>query len=180
MFILCHFFLVLIDPSSTNNDSLQVLSLMASKQDRVYARGHSKSVAPSAPLFIGSDDEHDPEYVPPDTATPARATCATKATPKKVASGVVSASQSDEERILTDTPSGLATHEEEASGSLGVLWSVKSYGFREVPAPARAAQSTSSDKVVKPDSTPGSPTGALTSVADQPNRWCVDGQYHVY
>ena len=65
------FLLVLCAPSSTNNDSLQVLSLMAPKQDRVYACGRSKSVAPSARLVIGSYDEHDPEYVPPGTATPA-------------------------------------------------------------------------------------------------------------
>ena len=63
--------LVLFAPSSTKNDSLQVLSLMATKQDQVYAHGRSKYVAPSARLVIGSDDEHDPEYVPPGTATPA-------------------------------------------------------------------------------------------------------------
>ena len=62
---------VLFDSSSTNNDSLKVLYLMVSKQHQVYARGHSKSVAPSARLVISSDDEHDPEYVPPGTATPA-------------------------------------------------------------------------------------------------------------
>ena len=62
---------VLFDSSSTNNDSLKVLYLMVSKQHQVYARGHSKSVAPSARLVIGFDDEHDPEYVPPGTATPA-------------------------------------------------------------------------------------------------------------
>ncbi|XP_069154632.1 uncharacterized protein [Solanum lycopersicum] len=39
--------------------SVKVLSLMAPKQDRVYARGRSKSVAPSAQLVICSDDEHD-------------------------------------------------------------------------------------------------------------------------
>ena len=42
------FLLVLFALSSTNNDSLQVLTLMSPKQDRVYARGRSKSVAPSA------------------------------------------------------------------------------------------------------------------------------------
>ena len=66
------FFLVLFDPSTTNNDSLQLLSLMALKQDQVYARGRSKSFALSARLVIGSDDEHDLEYVPPGTTTPAR------------------------------------------------------------------------------------------------------------
>ena len=46
---------------------------MAPKQDQVYARGRSKSVAPSARLVICYDDKHDPEYVPTETATPARA-----------------------------------------------------------------------------------------------------------
>ena len=74
-------------------------------------------------LVIGSDNEPDPEYVPPGTATPSRAARAARATPKKVASNVVTASQSDEERTLTGTPSKSATHEEGASVSLGVLWS---------------------------------------------------------
>ena len=71
------FFLVLFDPFSTNNDSLQVLSLMALKYDRVYTCGRSKSVALSARLVIGSDDEHDSEYVSPSTATLARIARAT-------------------------------------------------------------------------------------------------------
>ena len=114
--------LVLFAPSSTNIDSLHVLSLMAQKQDRVYSRGRSKSVVPSTRLVIGSDDEHDPEYVPTGTATTARAAHATRSMPKKVESGVVTASLSDEERTLTGTPSGTATQEELLSGSLGVLW----------------------------------------------------------
>ena len=84
--------LVLFAHSSTNIDSLQVLSTMAPKQDRVYARGRSKSVAPSARLVIGSDDERDPEYVTPGTSTPSRAAHAARATPKKMASGIVTAS----------------------------------------------------------------------------------------
>ena len=148
---------------------------MAPKQDRVYARGRSKSVALSARLVISSNDEHDPEYVPPGTATLARAARAARATPKKVASGVVTTSQFDEEHTLTCTPSGTTTQQEGASGSLGVSWSEEASGFAEVPAPATASQSASSDEADSPDSTPGSPTGALTPVADQPNRWCVDG-----
>ena len=94
------FLVVLFAPSSTNNDSLKLLSLIAPKQDRVYACGRSKYVAPSVRLVIGSNDEHDTEYVPPGTTTPARAARATRATPKKVALGVVTASQSNEERTL--------------------------------------------------------------------------------
>ena len=56
--------LVLFATTRTNSDPLQVLSTMAPKQDRTYARGQSKFVALSACLIIGSDDERDPEYVP--------------------------------------------------------------------------------------------------------------------
>ena len=64
-FLSCVVLLFLCAHSSINIDPLQVLSTMAPKQDRVYARGRSKSVAPSARLVICSDDERDPEYVPP-------------------------------------------------------------------------------------------------------------------
>ena len=86
---------VLFDSTRTNSDPLQVLSTMAPKQDRSYARGRSKSVALSARMIISFDDERDPEYVPPGTSTPSHAARAPRATPKKVASGVVTASQSD-------------------------------------------------------------------------------------
>ena len=94
--LFCMVSLVLFATTRTNSDPLQVLSTMAPKQDRTYARGRSKSVAPSERLIISSDDERDPEYVPPGTFTPSRAARAPRATPKKVASGVVTASQFDE------------------------------------------------------------------------------------
>ena len=118
---------------------------MAPKQDRVYTHGHSNYVALSACLVIGSDDEDDPEYAPTDITTPSRAAPATRATPKKVASGIVTASQSDEERTLTGTPSGFATNEEGASDSLGVSWLEKVSGSIEVSAPSTATQSSSSE-----------------------------------
>ena len=99
-------FLVFFATTRTNIDPLQVLSTITPKQYRIYARGRSKSVAPSAHMVSGSDDERDPEYVPLGTSTPSRAARAARATPKKVASGVVIASQSDEERTLTGTPLG--------------------------------------------------------------------------
>ena len=45
----------------------------------------------SARLVIGSDDERDADYVRPGNAKTSRATRASKATPKKVASGVITA-----------------------------------------------------------------------------------------
>ena len=95
-------------------------------------------------------------------------------------SGVVTTSQSDEERTLTDTPSGSATNEEGACSSLGVSWLEEASGSAEVPALATAAESASSDEATSSESTPGSPTRALTPVTDQPNRRCVDGKYQVY
>ena len=83
-----------------------------------------------------------------------------------MASGVVTASQSDEERTLTDTPSGSATNEEGASGSLGVSWSEEASGSAEVPTPATAAQYASSNEADSLESTPDSPTRALTSVIE--------------
>ena len=137
--------LVLFATTRTNIDPLQVLSTMAPKQDRIYACGRLKSVAPSACMIISSDDKRDPEFVPPGTSTPSCAARAPKATPKKVASGVVTASQSDEERTLTGTPFGSATNEEGASGSLGGSWSEEASGSAEVPAPTTAALWASSD-----------------------------------
>ncbi|TMW96937.1 hypothetical protein EJD97_006518 [Solanum chilense] len=163
------FLIVLFARSRTTIDSLQVLSLMAQKQDRVYARGRSKSVTLSARLVIGYDDEHDPEYVPQGTTTPSRDARATRPTPTKVASGVVTASECDEEHTLINTPYGSATHEEGVSGWLGVLLPEEASKSAEVPALATSAQSPSSDEADSPDSTPGSPTGSLTEVANQPN-----------
>ena len=172
--------LVLFATTRTNIDPLQVLSTMAPKQDRSYARGRSKSVAPSARMVIGSDDDRDPEYVPPGTSTPSHAARAPRATLKKVASGVVTASQSDEERTLTGTPSGSAKNKEGASGSLGVSWSEEASGSAEVPAPTTAAASASSDEADSSYSTSGSPAQVPIPATDQSNRWCVDGQFHVY
>ena len=75
--------LVLIATTHANIAPLQVLSTMAPKQDRTYARGRSKYVAPSARMVIGSDDERDPEYMPPGTSAPSRATRAPEPHPRR-------------------------------------------------------------------------------------------------
>ena len=83
-------------------------------------------------------------------------------------------------RTLTGTPSGLATNEEGASRSLGVSWSEEASSSAEVPTPATAAASASSDNADSSDSTSGAPAQVPTPASDQSNRWCVDGQFHVY
>ena len=116
----------------------------------------------------------------PGTATLSRVSRATTTTPKQVASGIVTGSQSHKKRTLTGAASGSATHEKGASGSVGVSWSEEASRSAEVPAPVTAATSTSSDEADSSKSTSGSPTHALTPVIDQPNRWCVNGQFQVY
>ena len=81
---------------------------------------------------------------------------------------------------LTVTTSGSATNEEGVSGSLGVAWSEEASGSAEVPAPATAAASASSDKAEISDATSGAPAQVPTPASDQPNWWCVDGQFQVY
>ena len=117
-------------------------------------------------MVIGSDDERDLEYVPPGTSNPAHTAHIPRATSKKVASGVVTASQSDEERTMTGTPSGSATNEEGTSGSLGASWSEEASGSAEVSAPATAAASTSSYEVGSSESKPGLPARVLTAATD--------------
>ena len=92
----------------------------------------------------------------------------------------MTASQSDEERTLTGTPSGSATNEEGASGSLGVSLSEEASGSAEVPAPATTAALASSDEADSSDYTSGAPPQVPTPASDQPNQWCVDGQFQVY
>ena len=150
-----------------------------SKTESTHA-GDKKFAAPSARMVIGSDDESDPEYVPPGSSTLSYAARAPRATPKEVASGVITASQLDEERTLTGTPSWSATNEEGTSGSLRVSWSEEASGSAEVPTPATAAASTSFNEADSSDSTFSSPAQVPTPATNQPNRWCVDGPFQVY
>ena len=101
--------------TGANCFSLQVL--MEPKQNRVYSRGRSKSVTSFVHMDISSDNECDPEYVPLGTLTSTRVARTTRAMPTKMAPGGVTAFQSEEERILTGTPSRSAAQFEGAYGS---------------------------------------------------------------
>ena len=46
--------------------------------------------------------------------------------------------------------------------------------------PATTVALASSDEAESSEPKPGSPARALTPVTDQPNLWCVDGQFQVY
>ena len=118
-----------------------------------------------------------------------RAARTTWCTLTKVASSVFTASQFDEERTLTGTPSGFAagskgdSGSEHASGSEGASSSKEASRYKEASAshgsivPAAAFHSASSDKVDSVYSTPEPLIDVPTPIADQPNRCCVEGQY---
>ena len=63
---------------------------------------------------------------------------------------------------------------------MGVSWSEEASDSAEVLAPATAAASASSDEADSSESTSGSPAQVPTLASDQPNRWCVEGQFQVY
>ena len=72
------------------------------------------------------------------------------------------------------TYSSSASDSKEVSSSEEVSWSKEAY------APATISQSATSDEVDSADSTPAPLTGVLAPVDDQPNQWCVQGQFQVY
>ncbi|TMX05229.1 hypothetical protein EJD97_000528 [Solanum chilense] len=116
---------------------------MEPTHDRVYVRGRSKFVAPSAPLVICFDDVRDPAYMTPGTDTPSRVARAARATPKKVVSSVVTYSLRTSIWLLRSFVVG------------------ESLGSAEVPSPTTAVQSALSDEDDCSESTPGSPPRAL-------------------
>ena len=142
-------------------------------------------------MVIVSNDDHDPEHVPPGTRTPTRTGRTTRGIPKKVACGVDTTFWFDEERILTGTLSGYAAYSEgassneEASGSEKVFGSEEASTFEEASTshgattPPSLVHSASSNEADNADSTLAPPTDVPTPVVDHPNWWCVKGQYQV-
>ena len=108
-------FLFFVASSSTIYFSLHVQ--IKPTHDRVFSRGFSKSFSPLNGLIIVLHNQSDPKYVPPRTRTPTNVSYSTKATPTRAALSIVSASMSDDERMLTGTPSRYGEENEGASGS---------------------------------------------------------------
>lgn len=98
----------------------------------VYSRGHSKSVARSNNLIIGSDDKRDPKYVPLGIHFPNPAARSTRTMPTMVAPGVVTTSQSEEECILSRISSGSTAQFEKVSDSEDAFGSKEAFSFEDV------------------------------------------------
>lgn len=129
---------------------------MAPKNDLVYFRGRSKSIAPLCRQVIGLDDDDDSEYMQLGTRTPTRDARTTRGTPFGSAAGSEGYSGFEE-----------AYESEEISTSHSPI-------VTNTPV---SALSNEADFV---DFTPAPLTDVPTPIADQHNRWYVEGQYHVY
>lgn len=151
----------------------------------IYESGKSKSVSPFHLLIVQSDNERDPKYVPPGNHTPTLASRATWCTPKKVDPCVVIASQSDEQRSLTGTPSRSTSSFEGASGSeeSSSSESAQSTGLNEATADGFGSQGATPLAVpschISPDEALNSKSTLVPQhevpalVGDEPNLWCV-------
>ena len=93
-------------------------------------------MAPSQHLIDSSDNECDPEYVPPGTQTPTPAARDTRGKPS-----VVTSSQYDEERILTSTTFRSISGSEGASGSTKASGSKSSHSTGSNEATASGLES---------------------------------------
>ena len=118
--------------------------------------------------------------MPPGTVTLARAARTTRATLTKVAPSVVTTFKSDEECILSGTPYGSAAQSSDASNFEDILGSKKVSGLADASSLDTASQSDSFDEADSVDSTPTPQIVVPALIADQPNRWCVEGQFQVY
>uniref|UniRef100_M1DNZ2 Integrase core domain containing protein n=1 Tax=Solanum tuberosum TaxID=4113 RepID=M1DNZ2_SOLTU len=106
------------------------------------------------------DAEKDSAYVPPATRTSPTTPRATRNQSRQVVTDVVTVSQSDEKNTVI--------------------------GFESSPAYGSAAGSGSHDKAASFDEAtswgniPSPPNADPTPVDEEPNRWCVEGQWKIY
>lgn len=164
---------------SINNPYLQVH--MEPKQGVVYSRVRSKSVAPFCRLVIGSsDDEREPEFIPSVTQTPSRAVRTSRSTPKRAASDVVTVSQSYKVCTLTGTLSGSAAVSEKAFVSTKASRSEKASYSHGDTSRDTSFHFASSEEANSADCTLAPLTDFPAPVTNQPNWWCVEGQYQIY
>lgn len=116
-----------------------------------------------------SDDDRDPEYIPPDTHKPTHSDRISRGMLYKVASGVVSNSLSNEECILTCTPFGSTADFQGASGSEETSDSKEGSPSDGSTTPPALFYSTLFDEADSACSTPAPQTNVPAPVANQPN-----------
>lgn len=95
----------------------------------------------------------------------------------KVASGKVTASISYKERTLTGILFGSTAGYKGASFSGEASTSERESGLHGSTVPTAPSSSALLDKSDSVDSTPAPKFDVHAMIADQPNRWCVDGQF---
>ncbi|KAK4721403.1 hypothetical protein R3W88_011636 [Solanum pinnatisectum] len=133
---------------------------MAPKRTSTYAaKGKSKSFAPSRRLII-EEDTGDTEYIPHTTRTSPTTPHTMRNRAQLVILDVVIASQSDEGDTLIGSLVGTESGFGSGSSSNGVN--------------ASSSEGDSAGHIPVPLNT----NPAL--VSEEPNRWCVSGQYQIY
>ncbi|KAK4723929.1 hypothetical protein R3W88_026708 [Solanum pinnatisectum] len=134
------------------------------------------------------DVDKDPAYVPPALMTSPTTPRATRNTSQQVVTDVVTVSLSDEENTLirsqassafgSEASSTFSSEPATTSGSdpakASGLGSGSSTGLGSHNKVASSDEATSSGNVPIPPNTDPAP------VAREPNRWCVEGQWHIY
>uniref|UniRef100_M1DY12 Integrase core domain containing protein n=1 Tax=Solanum tuberosum TaxID=4113 RepID=M1DY12_SOLTU len=111
-----------------------------------------------------------PAYVPPTTRTSPTVPSTTRNQTQQLIPDVVTASQSDKEDTPIGSPAGSAYGSEFASASSSGSASGSSSQCRT----ASSDKATSAGVIPMPSNTEPAP------IADEPNRWCVSGQWQIY
>ena len=97
-----------------------------------------------------------------------------------MASGVVTISQSYDKRTLTGTPSESTIVSEKTFGSTKASGSEEASYSHVTTGPNTSVHLASPEEADSANSTSAPLTDVPVSIVDQPNRWCIEGQYQIY
>uniref|UniRef100_M1DC75 Integrase core domain containing protein n=1 Tax=Solanum tuberosum TaxID=4113 RepID=M1DC75_SOLTU len=114
----------------------------------------------------------DPAYVPPTTRTSPTVPRTTRNQSRQVVPDVVTPSQSDEEDTQISSSDGSTFGPKSASAS--------GFGFGSASGSSSPGMTASSDEITSAEDIPVPPNTVPAPVAEEPNKWCVDGQWQIY
>uniref|UniRef100_M1DVK8 Integrase core domain containing protein n=1 Tax=Solanum tuberosum TaxID=4113 RepID=M1DVK8_SOLTU len=147
--------------------------MVPKKQVTYSKRGKSKSVVPTFRLIDkDTDAEKDPTYILPAMRTSPTTPRATQNTSWQVVTDVVTVSHSDEENTLIGSPTSSSFGSEPAHAS--------SFGSGFATGSGSHGQAASSEEATCSREVPVPRNYDRDPMAEEPNRWCVEGQWKIY